>query len=316
MGKFANLFALFVWFECSVRVGEGSPSVIAENELYDNTQSAVSLTGAGTTGIVRSNIIRCNKEAGIRVGEEAQATIVKNSVSENALSGIIIAANGIAELEGNDIRSNGQSGCLIAGGAHCAVTGNTIEKNTHEGVTVKEGAVAYAENNRINENSAGVWIADRSSSCQVLHCSLSANETVGIYVCNEARSLIDDTDIVLCPKGIAVAEQGQCRCQQSRISQSDWAVSVSNKAVVELADNQIADIANSGVIVVDASAVLERNDISSSKNALDVRALSNVEAIGNNLHDNQVCGIFVAQGAHFHSDKNHSSSNGSPDLFE
>jgi len=156
--------------------GQGAARIVAAN---DNL-STVSIFGYGiiiqnfrvirggsngirvsedATATIKNNTIRRASAQGIRVEEASTATIIGNRVRKNGGDGISILEASSAEIGTNCtedalniIARNGQNGIALSQNAQASIRGNIIRNNATNGIFVSESSTADTASNVITGN--------------------------------------------------------------------------------------------------------------------------------------------------------------------
>ena len=116
---------------------------VYNNEIYQNSQNGIKVTGAGS-GIIEGNIIR-NTSYGIKASDDTFLEVKKNNIKNNYDSGIFCRGNSSLLIWENEIRSNSigiRVGALssdttnpdIGGGDRGGIGRNNITGNIAYGV--------------------------------------------------------------------------------------------------------------------------------------------------------------------------------------
>jgi len=127
------------------RTSDDYPSgiYVCNNEIFQNSQNGIKVTGAGS-GIIEGNIIR-NSSYGIKAFDDTLLEVKKNNIHNNYDSGIFCRDNSSLLIWENEIRSNGSGikiGALssdttnpdIGGGDRNGIGRNNISGNISYGV--------------------------------------------------------------------------------------------------------------------------------------------------------------------------------------
>ena len=160
---------------------------VYNNEIYQNSQNGIKVTGAGS-GIIESNIIR-NTSYGIKASDDTFLEVKKNNIKNNYDSGIFCRDNSSLLIWENEIRSNSigiRVGALssdttnpdIGGGDRGGIGRNNITGNVAYGVKNITICNISAKHNWWGDATGPRCLENISSSGDLIYWS----ETDGIII--------------------------------------------------------------------------------------------------------------------------------------
>ncbi len=124
---------------------------------------------------------------GIKVRDDAKASIIKCVIKDNDRDGIKIESDGTGDsrkvsISKNTIKDNGWSG-IYAGRRNLSIMDNDIYKNSKDGIDIAKGSKAWIEDNTIKDNrGSGMKLAIDGSDIWTKDNNLRSNRREGLEV--------------------------------------------------------------------------------------------------------------------------------------
>ncbi len=159
--------------EDGIRIADGAQiNNISQNNVGNNTQNGVTLTGNGTEGnTVAANFIIGNEESGVVLDDGATLNFVggfiveaKNVIQGNLESGVVVSGGVINTIMNNEISFNNFAGVAVVGGTGNAIRMNAIFSNISQPVPTQPlnglgidlgGSTAVPGDNGVTPNDPG-----------------------------------------------------------------------------------------------------------------------------------------------------------------
>jgi len=149
-------------------IGIGSNSLVAPNNIHDNTGTGI-VVFESHAPLIQGNQIKTNAGNGISLTTSG-ATIVGNTIEANSGRGISVSESGGARigvtegggLSGNTIQSNGNDGIGIFNGAMAVLAGNSVVSNTGNGLNIGRAMARLLGGNTFGSNTSDGIAMDQS----------------------------------------------------------------------------------------------------------------------------------------------------------
>ncbi|XP_013917928.1 PREDICTED: F-box only protein 10-like, partial [Thamnophis sirtalis] len=226
-------------------------------------------------GIIRSNQIYGNKEAGIYILYNGNPLVSGNHIFQGLAAGIAVNENGRGQITENVIRENQWGGADIRRGGDPVLRSNLICCGYSDGVVIGERGKGLVEGNTIYGNKGcGVWIMS-SSLPHVTNNQIGHNSIYGIAVfCRK-----DDANDYLVNQGgnENFNEEGEAANWENDLESEDERLTSQRPINV---------------------ALVESNNINHNGAAgLYVKSSEALNIIGNAIHANHDYGVAVFQSS-------------------
>jgi parallel beta-helix repeat protein len=241
------------------------------NSVGEDGRSGLVLKGA-TTALVQDCVADENDTRGIRVAEQAQATLEGNTCSSNERLGLgfFDSSGGVARK--NDCSGNGGHGIQAAGQAQPTFEDNISNSNEQIGI-------AYFD------NSGGV--ARRNTCSGNAYC---------IGVRNQAQPTLEENSCTDGQGGIFYAEVGGGTARKNLCLRNAIGISVMGQTQPVLEENACHENSLAGITYGDdAGGVARRNDFSRNEGGVMVLGDAQPTLEENTCSDNNVAGIGYEQ---------------------
>ncbi len=182
-------------FGNGIEVFDRSQPVIENNEVYENRGNGVYFHTESYSGKVKINTIRRNKEIGILLEGNSQATFEGNMISANGLGGIEFRNGSRGILRKNVIKDNKYSGVKIVNQAHPTITENEIIENQGDGIEIRDKAKPTVDGNTIRKNAGdGISLLLTQDGGYIRNNVSTGNQGYGISILKLPRpTLLNNT---------------------------------------------------------------------------------------------------------------------------
>jgi parallel beta-helix repeat protein len=154
--------------------------------IQRNKEFGIIVTGANNFTRIEQNLtISENTRAGIKVENDAYASIVQNKIEQNFAQGILITESTYAHIEANTIAKNYKANIALGGpkASDCVILKNQILSSRQEGVFMIEVGFCWLIRNTISDNADGILMFD--SNPNIENNQINNNMRAGI-VCTGA----------------------------------------------------------------------------------------------------------------------------------
>jgi hypothetical protein len=168
-------------------VVEGGRSSITNNSItYGHCGIQIGKAGA----VVTNNTIDHN-QVGIDASQSGITRISGNTITNNALYGMLIGGEGPGMLTGNDISNNGE-GLIILNASTCLASETRLDDNRGHGLVIEGSRVVSIKNVSSSWNAWGVYV-NGTRDCTIHWAETSYNMYDGVFINNSNNVvLIDD----------------------------------------------------------------------------------------------------------------------------
>lgn len=159
---------------------------IKYNTIQRNKEFGIIVTGSNNFTRIEKNLtISENTRAGIKVENDANASIVQNTIELNFAQGILITESTYAHIEDNTIAKNYKANIALGGpkASDCVILKNQILSSRHEGVFMIEVGFCWLIRNTISDNADGIVMFD--SNPNIENNQINNNMRAGI-ICTGA----------------------------------------------------------------------------------------------------------------------------------
>lgn len=149
--------------------------------IRGNKDCGIIITGKGNCTRVEKNLcIDNNSKAGIKVENDAQATIIFNKINENFGQGILFAESTWGHIEGNLIQRNFKANIALGGvkASDSVILNNEIRSCRAEGIFLIEVGFCWIIRNKIEDNADGIVMYE--SNPHILDNKINNNMRSGI----------------------------------------------------------------------------------------------------------------------------------------
>jgi len=103
-------------------------------KLTGHAEYGLRVEDNATASLIRSPVSRCGND-GVEVGDNACLHIIGAAIEENAYNGVVASGFGTLDLEECTIARNGHSGIALLGGPSVSIRACTIKENQFVGIT-------------------------------------------------------------------------------------------------------------------------------------------------------------------------------------
>ncbi len=145
----------------------------------------------GASGALVTNNTIDHNQAGIDASQSGITTISGNTITNNALYGMLIGGEGTGMLTGNDISNNGE-GLILLNASTCLASENRLDDNRGHGLVIEGSRVVSIKNMSSSWNAWGVYV-NGTRDCTIRGAEASYNMYDGVFINNSNNVvLIDD----------------------------------------------------------------------------------------------------------------------------
>jgi len=165
---------------------------IQRNSIGYNKKNGIHVIGINNScNIFDNEHIDYNKMAGIKIADEAKASIARNNIVRNLGQGILIVESSSAHIEKNVISENLKANIAFggAGSANVTIFENTISKSKAEGIYMIEAGNAWIFKNKIVLNNEGIMCI--TSLPDIKENQIEGNKSNGITMINDSRAKLE-----------------------------------------------------------------------------------------------------------------------------
>lgn len=189
-----------------VRTGSSSPMKgevvslqltprILKNQITNNKEHGIFLTGHGNLSYIKGNQIIGNNLCGIKVQSEANPLILSNQIKENNTQGILFVENSWGKVIDNDIFYNSKANIALGGqdSMNTYISNNRIKNGYSEGIFIIKSGRVIVRCNEIEDNNDGIILVDSYADIHVN--SIINNKKHGIFMLQNSRPSVKDNMI-------------------------------------------------------------------------------------------------------------------------
>ena len=144
-------------------------AVIKYSSITKNKEYGLVITGHNNFSRIEKNIIISeNTKAGIKVENDAQASIILNNIESNFAQGILLTESTYGHIEGNTITKNFKANIALGGpkASDCVIIKNTISSSRAEGIFLIEVGFCWLIRNTIIDNADGIVMFDSNPNVE------------------------------------------------------------------------------------------------------------------------------------------------------
>jgi len=140
----------------------GGHLLLAGSTIANGAFTGVSVMGGGTLEF-EQNTLQGNANLGVSVAENASATVLESSITDNAV-GVFVNTGGTVMIGSSSIGNNREDGIRVSDGSRVTLAdGAIVENNAGHGVFVTGGSLVTAFESNIHDNQgSGIYLTDTS----------------------------------------------------------------------------------------------------------------------------------------------------------